>query len=111
MSFRSTERGFMEPIKHTTYHEDVYTKKNEHDLAEAGTFDLCEDSSDDESNDSNGKHTRKNAQHITSYGSIKKPPCKTPLNIAPSLPPRASYQKDSVQNSPKSQCEAFGQGC
>lgn len=72
----------MEPIKHTTYHEDVYTKKHEHDLAEAGTFDLCEDSSDDESNNSKARHTRKSAQHITSYGSVKRPTGKTPSNLA-----------------------------
>ena len=71
----------MEPIKHATYYEDVYTKTtNEDDFTEARAFDLCEDSSDEESNKcSKAKHTRMNSQHTTSYGSIKKPTCKKPF--------------------------------
>lgn len=83
MASRSSERGFMEPIKYTTYYEDVYTNTtNEDDFTEARTFDLCEDSSEDEQNQSRTKHTRKNTQHPTSYGSIKKPTCKKLFDLA-----------------------------
>lgn len=71
----------MEPIKHAPYYEDTYTHvQDEHDFIEARTFDLCEDSSEEDGHNSKPKHKRKNAQHITSYGSIKKPTCKKPLN-------------------------------
>lgn len=83
MASRSSERGFMEPIKYATYYEDVYTNTtNEDDFTEARTFDLCEDSSEDEQNQSRTKHTRKNTQHPTSYGSIKKPTCKKLFDLA-----------------------------
>ena len=72
----------MEPIKHATYYEDVYTRNtNEDEFAEAGTFDFCGDSSEEESNGTKTKHIRKDAQHTTSYGSIKKPTCKKPLYL------------------------------
>jgi hypothetical protein len=73
----------MEPTKHATYYEDARTKATDDDhLIEARAFDLCEDSSDAESDDPKAKRTRKNAQHITSYGSIKKPTCKKSLNTS-----------------------------
>lgn len=70
----------MEPTKQATYYEDIYYKtRDEDDFTEARAFDLCEESSeDDESNDSKAKNKRKDSQHISSYGSIKKPTCKTP---------------------------------
>jgi hypothetical protein len=72
----------MEPIRHTTYYEDVYTrsKRDDDDPVEAGCrFDLCEeseDSSDDKTNEKSSKHTKKHPKHLTPYGTIKKPTCK-----------------------------------
>jgi hypothetical protein len=70
----------MEPISHTTYYEDVYTrpKREEHDdhVEAGGRFDLCEDSSDDETDDEPSRPTKKNLKHSTLYGTIKKPTCK-----------------------------------
>jgi len=83
MSFRSTEGPFMEPTKHATYYEDACTQaRNEDDSPEALGFDLCEDSSEEESNDTKIRHARKTAQHTTSHGSIKKPTCKNPSKSA-----------------------------
>jgi hypothetical protein len=80
MPFRPTN-GFMEPTRHVTYYEDTRTQvQDEHDPIEARTFDLCEDSSEEDGDKSQPKHKRKNAQHITSYGSIRKPTCKNPVN-------------------------------
>lgn len=75
----------MEPTRHATYYEDVYYQtRDEDDFIEARAFDLCEDSSEEESNNSTAKHKhkRRDTQHTTSYGSIKKPTCKTPLILA-----------------------------
>lgn len=82
----------MEPTKYATYYEDVYYKTRDEDgFTEAQAFDLCEDSSDDdESKDSKAKHKRKDTQHISSYGSIEKPTCKTPSILVSPWPPRAS---------------------
>ena len=72
----------MEPTRHATYYEDARTKATDDDhLIEARAFDLCEDSSDAESDKPNAKHTRKTAKHITSHGSIRKPTCKKPPNL------------------------------
>jgi hypothetical protein len=76
------EGGFMEPINHAKYYEDAYTKvASEDDEIEAHTFDLCEDSSDAEIDDSKVKHKRKTTHNTTSYGSIKKLTCKKPRII------------------------------
>ena len=67
----------MEPVQHVRYYEDAYTRaNNEDDIIEARAFDLCEDSSDAESSELQTENARKTAQHITSYGSIKRPTCK-----------------------------------
>jgi hypothetical protein len=72
----------MEPIRHTTYYEDVYTRseRGDDDSVEAGgRFDLCEESetsSDDGTDEKSSKYTKKHPKHPTSYGTIKKPTCK-----------------------------------
>jgi hypothetical protein len=70
----------MEPMRHATYYEDVYkrSKRDDNDSVEAGgTFDLCEDSSDDEQDVESSKHTKKKSNQLNSYGMIKKPTRKT----------------------------------
>ena len=70
----------MEPTKRATYYEDIYYKTvDEDDFNEARAFDLCEESSEGESDETETKPARKSAQHISTYGSIKKPTCKTPF--------------------------------
>jgi hypothetical protein len=72
----------MEPIRHVTYYEDVYTRSKCDDddpVGADGRFDLCEeseDSSDDDTDDGPSKHTKKHPKHLNSYGTIKKPKCK-----------------------------------
>jgi hypothetical protein len=70
MPFRSTNEGFMEPTRHVTYYEDAYTKfKNTDDIVEADDYDVCEDSREEDRDNSKTKHK---LRHIDSYGSIKK---------------------------------------
>jgi hypothetical protein len=81
----------MEPMRHATYYEDVYkrSKRDDDDPVEAGgRFDLCEDSSEDETDDGPSKPTKKNLKYFTSYGTIKKPTRKT-------IPYPASYSHTS----------------
>lgn len=83
MPVHSMEGGFMEPTKHATYYENVYYKtRDEDDFTGTCAFDLCEDSSEEESNNSTAKHKRKDAQHVSSYGLINKPTCKKPFILA-----------------------------
>lgn len=74
----------MEPIRHTTYFEDIYTRMKAGDEhIEDRAFDFCEDSSDDEKNVAPSKQSRKNLKQLESYGSIKKPKCEAlPYNAA-----------------------------
>ncbi|GAB7325487.1 hypothetical protein MBLNU13_g09498t2 [Cladosporium sp. NU13] len=104
MPDRSTERGFMESIKHATYHEDIYINTNKDDFAEAGAFDL-QDSSDDESSNSKTKHTRKNAKRIASYGSIKKPTYKPRIDAAFKIAPDRNARHSIRLVSPESEGE------
>jgi len=70
----------MEPTRHLTYYENTHTQvQDEHDSIEARAFHVCENSSEDERHIQEAKHKRKTAQHITSYGSIKKPTRKQPI--------------------------------
>lgn len=70
MPFRSTNEGFMEPTRHVTYYEDVYTKfKNKDDFIEAHDYDICEYSSEEDKDNSKTKHK---SRHIE---------CKMPLNL------------------------------
>lgn len=73
----------MEPIKHAAYYEDYRSKaRHDYDPAEARGFDLCEDSSEEESQDWQTRRTQKKHHDLTSYGSIKKPMCKKLLSSA-----------------------------
>jgi hypothetical protein len=90
----------MEPMRHSTYYEDVYKRPkrddDDDDPVEVGdTFDLCEDSSEDETEDVSSKHAKKNLKYPTSYGTIKEPTRKTAPDLATYSYTRADSTKTS----------------